>query len=94
MNYYPPTMYPPFPMAGRPPFQQSLAPPLYIGNLDETVYEEQLFAHFSKFGPLHSLKIVKDRTTNRSRGFGYINFVNAKDGNSYILFKILIVFSS
>jgi polyadenylate-binding protein len=84
MNYYPMpnSMYPPFPMPGRAPFQPNLAPPLYVGNLDETVYEEQLFAHFSKYGPLHSLKIVKDRVTNRSRGFGYINFSNAKDAEN------------
>jgi len=75
-------MFPPFPMGGRAPFQSTLAPPLYIGNLDETVYEEQLFAHFSRYGPLHSLKIVKDRNTNRSKGFGYINFVNAKDAEN------------
>jgi polyadenylate-binding protein len=75
-------MYPPFALPGRAPFQQNLAPPLYVGNLDDTVYEEQLFAHFSKYGPLHSLKIVKDRVTNRSRGFGYINFVNAKEAEN------------
>jgi len=85
MSYYPTMqnpMFPPFSMGGRAPFQSTLAPPLYIGNLDETVYEEQLFALFSKYGPLHSLKIVKDRTTNRSKGFGYINFVNAKDAEN------------
>lgn len=58
------------------------APPLYIGNLDETVHEEQLFSHFSKYGAIHSLKIVKDRATNRSRGYAYVNFMQAKDAEN------------
>ena len=69
-------------MGAGPIGERPLAPPLYIGNLDENVHEEQLFSHFSKYGPIHSLNIVKDSSTNRSRGFGYINFMNAKDGNS------------
>ena len=57
---------------------------LYVGNLDEAVHEEQLFSHFSKYGPLHSIKIVKDRNTGKSRGFGYVNFLNLKDGKNLI----------
>ena len=56
------------------------APPLFIGNLDETVYDEALFSHFSKYGPIHSLKIIKDHTTGKSRGYCFLNFMNAKDG--------------
>lgn len=53
---------------------------LYIGNLDEAVHEETLYSTFARYGPIHSLKIVKDRTSGKSKGFGYINFQNAKDG--------------
>jgi len=76
----------PMPMGGipmgRPAFPPQGAPPLYIGNLDDTVYEEQLFSHFSKYGAIHSLKIVKDNGTGRSRGFGYINFMQARDAEN------------
>eukprot|EP00331_Platyophrya_macrostoma_P014649 CAMPEP_0176475568 /NCGR_PEP_ID=MMETSP0127-20121128/43677_1 /TAXON_ID=938130 /ORGANISM="Platyophrya macrostoma, Strain WH" /LENGTH=641 /DNA_ID=CAMNT_0017871175 /DNA_START=60 /DNA_END=1985 /DNA_ORIENTATION=+ len=60
----------------------SLPVTLYVGNLDEAVHEEQLFAHFSKYGPLHSIKIVKDRNTGKPRGFGYVNFIHYKDAET------------
>jgi len=55
---------------------------LYIGNLDEAVHEETLYSTFARYGPIHSLKIVKDRANGRSKGFGYINFQSAKDADS------------
>jgi len=65
-------------MMSRPPVPVTL----YVGNLDDAVHEEQLFSHFSKYGPLHSIKIVKDRNTGKSRGFGYVNFLNMKDAET------------
>ena len=55
---------------------------LYVGNLDETVHEEQLFAHFSKYGTLHSIKIVVDKKTRKSKGFAYVNFMFPKDAEN------------
>jgi len=75
-----------YPMNMNPMMSRNYVPTppatLYIGNLDENVHDEQLYAHFSKYGPIHSVKIVKDRTTGRSRGFGYVNFFNIKDAES------------
>ena len=76
-NYYP--MQGINMLMSRPPLQPVT---LYVGNLDETVSEEQLFAHFSKYGPLHSLKIVVDRTTRKSKGFAYVNFMFPKDAEN------------
>ena len=58
-----------------------MAPPLYIGDLDENIHDETLYDFFSKFGPIHFVRIMKDPATGKSRGFGYVNFIYPRDGN-------------
>lgn len=60
----------------------SMAPPLYVGDLDENVHDETLHDFFSKFGPLHFVRIMRDPTTGKSRGFGYVNFLYPRDAES------------
>lgn len=92
---YPPYNYPmPMnPMMGRN-FTPNPPAALYIGNLDENVHEEQLYAHFTKYGQVHSVKIVKDRVTGRSKGFGYVNFYNIKEGMKtlFVIFDLIYYF--
>jgi RNA recognition motif-containing protein len=45
---------------------------LYIGNLSSDVTEQDLTHNFSTVGPVVSVAIIKDRYTNRSRGFGFV----------------------
>jgi len=45
---------------------------LYVGNLPNSMTEDQLSSEFSVYGPIDSLKIITDRETGRSRGFGFI----------------------
>jgi RNA recognition motif-containing protein len=45
---------------------------LYVGNLPFNTTEDQLKEHFSKYGEVSSVIIVKDRDTQRSRGFGFV----------------------
>lgn len=54
---------------------------LYIGDLEEQISEEFLYPYFSKFGPIFSLKIMRDRYLRKSRGFGFITYYNFNDGN-------------
>src|SRR5688500_16540873 len=58
-----------------------IAPALYVGNLDENIHEEALFDTFSKFGPVNFVRIVRDNASQKSRGFGYVNFMNARDAD-------------
>ena len=53
---------------------------LYIGDLEEQIFEELLYPYFSKFGPIYSLKVMRDRYLRKSRGFGFITYYNQKDG--------------
>jgi polyadenylate-binding protein len=59
-----------------------MAPPLYIGDLDENIHDETLYDFFSKFGPIHFVRIMKDPATGKSRGFGYVNFIYPRDAES------------
>ncbi len=45
---------------------------IYVGNLSFKVNEDQLLELFSEFGDVSSAKIITDRETGRSRGFGFV----------------------
>ena len=45
---------------------------LYVGNLPFSTTEEDLKALFSNYGEVISTKVITDRDTNRSRGFGFV----------------------
>ncbi len=45
---------------------------LYIANVPYQTTESELERHFQQCGTVSSVQIVKDRETNRSRGFGFI----------------------
>ncbi|KIW20857.1 hypothetical protein PV08_01435 [Exophiala spinifera] len=52
---------------------------LFVGNLSWNVDEEWLRSEFESFGELSGVRIMTDRQTGRSKGFGYVEFVNAAD---------------
>jgi len=45
---------------------------IYIGNLPFRTSEAQLHDLFSQYGQVHSVKLVTDYVTGRSRGFGFV----------------------
>ena len=45
---------------------------LYVSNLGFNVQDEDLKALFTEFGEVSSAKVIMDRTTNQSRGFGFV----------------------
>ena len=45
---------------------------IYVANVNFRATEEELKNLFSQFGEVSSVKILKDRETNRSRGFGFV----------------------
>lgn len=47
---------------------------IYIGNLNFSTTADSLEQHFSQFGPIADVRIIKDRETGRSRGFGFITY--------------------
>jgi RNA recognition motif-containing protein len=45
---------------------------LYVSNLGFNVQDEDLKALFTEFGEVSSAKVIMDRMTNQSRGFGFV----------------------
>jgi RNA recognition motif-containing protein len=45
---------------------------LYVSNLPYTLTDEDLQSEFAPFGNVSSARLVKDRETGRSRGFGFV----------------------
>ncbi|GAA4652859.1 RNA-binding protein [Kistimonas scapharcae] len=55
---------------------------LFVGNLAFSSSEQDLEAVFGQFGELQEVKIIMDRETGRSRGFGFVSFVDASDAEA------------
>jgi RNA recognition motif-containing protein len=45
---------------------------LYVGNLPYSATEESLSTKFSEHGTVETVKVITDRDTGRSKGFGFI----------------------
>lgn len=56
-----------------------MATKLYVGNLPYSAKEESLKDHFSSAGSVASVKIIIDRETGRSKGFGFVE-MESDDG--------------
>lgn len=50
---------------------------IYVGNLAYTSSEQDLEAHFSPFGQISHLKLIKDFATGKSKGFAFVEFETA-----------------
>jgi RNA recognition motif-containing protein len=57
---------------------------LYVGNLSFSVKSEQLSEFFSDFGAVTSAKVITDRETGRSKGFGFVEFEDESAGREAI----------
>jgi RNA recognition motif-containing protein len=57
---------------------------IYIGNLDYAVNEQQLQDLFSQHGEVTSAKIITDKFTGRSKGFGFVEMSNDGDATNAI----------
>ncbi|MDB5197810.1 MAG: RNA-binding protein, partial [Flaviaesturariibacter sp.] len=45
---------------------------IYVSNLSFNVQDEDLREFFTPYGEVSSAKVIMDRDTNRSRGFGFV----------------------
>ncbi len=57
---------------------------IYVGNLDFKVSENDLRVAFEKYGTVSSSKIITDKFSGRSRGFGFITMENREEANKAI----------
>jgi cold-inducible RNA-binding protein len=52
---------------------------LYVGNLPYSVTEERLQEHFAQQGSVVSARIITDKFTGRSKGFGFVEMGSDAD---------------
>jgi RNA recognition motif-containing protein len=64
--------------------QKEIRMNIYVGNLSNEVTEEDLKQAFETFGEVESVNIIKDKYTNRSKGFGFVEMASKAEGQSAI----------
>ena len=57
---------------------------LYVGNLPYEVTEEMLKKNFEEIGECISVKLITDRDTGRSKGFGFVEMARDEDAQEAI----------
>lgn len=57
---------------------------IYVGNLSYGMSEAELRDAFTAFGEVSSVKILMDRETGRSRGFGFVEMPNKSEAEAAI----------
>jgi RNA recognition motif-containing protein len=57
---------------------------IYVGQLPYSVTEEELREMFLQYGEVSSLKLIMDRYTGQSKGFGFIEMPNNAEADQAI----------
>ncbi|MFM8577008.1 MAG: RNA recognition motif domain-containing protein [Limnohabitans sp.] len=57
---------------------------LYVGNLSYAVRDNDLQQAFSPFGNVQSAKVMMERDTGRSKGFGFVEMGSAEEAQAAI----------
>ena len=57
---------------------------IYVGNISYSTSEDDLRESFGQYGEVTSAKIIADRETGRSKGFGFVEMVDDEAGNKAI----------
>ena len=57
---------------------------IYVGNLSYDATEDDLRRAFEDFGSVDSVKIIKNKYTGRSKGFGFVEMTNDDEAKAAI----------
>ncbi len=52
---------------------------LYVGNITYSLSEDELKLVFERYGKVDSVRIIRDKETGRSKGFGFVGMENDQD---------------
>ena len=57
---------------------------IYVGNLSYETTENELRSEFETYGRVDVARVVMDKMTGRSRGFGFVEMSSTKEANEAI----------
>jgi RNA recognition motif-containing protein len=57
---------------------------VFVGGLSWNTNDDALRAAFEQFGNVDDAKVIQDRETGRSRGFGFVTFTDAEGAHAAI----------
>jgi RNA recognition motif-containing protein len=57
---------------------------IYVSNLSFAVQDEDLNSYFAEYGEVTSAKVIMDKFTNRSKGFGFVEMSDDAQANKAI----------
>ena len=57
---------------------------IYVSNLSFAVVDEDLKSYFAEYGEVTSAKVIMDKYTNRSKGFGFVEMSDEAAGQKAI----------
>ena len=57
---------------------------LYVGNLSYQTGDSELQELFATYGEVESARVITDRDSGRSKGFGFVELTNRSDGEKAI----------
>jgi RNA recognition motif-containing protein len=57
---------------------------IYVGNLGFTITNNALSEKFAQYGTVNSAKVIMDRDTNRSKGFGFVEMSSSAEASEAI----------
>lgn len=57
---------------------------IFVAKLDYSIQEDELREIFEDFGPVDNVKIIMDKFTGRSKGYGFVEMPSDEDGQAAI----------
>lgn len=64
--------------------QRKMGKKLYVGGLAWAINDDTLYQTFEVHGQIEEAKVITDRDSGRSRGFGFVTYVNEEDATKAI----------
>ena len=61
-----------------------MAKKLFVGNIDWGTTDEQMQELFAPHGEIEECVIIKDKFSGRSKGFGFVTFINDEDADKAV----------
>ncbi len=52
---------------------------IYVGNFSFDTTEDDIRSYFEEYGSVESVRVISDRSTDRSKGFGFVEMENKEE---------------